>query len=960
MTIQQFFTTRGAQQVSGVDSSFSLEKDDGVWFVEQGGIELFSTDLQTDGTPGRRLHLCSLKPGMLLFGMSNRFLPPDSGCIATLQQESVLYRLDRQALTNYIQRPENIDECGVLIDEWVENLTYSLTRNRRETCLHFLQSGEEIEVEIDQPVGCDRELLWARLLVGDVLYLGMHPLKSSSLPFPLAVNSWLHTATRCRLGGVKTAEILKTPQFFPALEGLHAALMHCWSIEKARALKFEADRIALKRKRDLHAMRESLEDFVSILHPEKESYQEEDPQDILFSACLRIGKAQGITFHAPPQTSSGLDHISEICKASKIRKRTIRLEQGWQCHEHGPILGFLTKEQRPVALLPVTPLRYNVFDPVTRKTTPVTDTLIKKLQPDGLVFYRPFSKSALNVFSIFQFSVRGSGLDFSTIITMSIVAALLGLIPPLVSAQIFDTVIPDADRGMLFQYGIALLAAAIGTATFHLTRSFATLRAETRMDSSLQYATMDRLLSLAPPFFRKYTVGDLASRVNAITTIRQHLTGVALSSILSGIFSVFYLIILFFYSIKLAIVAILATVLPFLVTVVSGYFEIKYGRELLDIKGKIAGIVLQFLTGLSKLRVAGAEYRAFAVWATSFAREKKAAYKVGMVSNVFATFHGIYPIIAIGIIYYMASFHLQESLSTGSFIAFVTAYGSFMAAILGIGGTLVSVMRVIPLYERAQPILIQQPEVQHDQVYPGVLDGTIDVNNVSFRYDEDSPLILSNFNLKVHSGQSVAIVGPSGSGKSTLLRLLLGFEKPEHGTIFYSNQNLQNIDVQRVRQQIGTVLQGGRVIAGDIFVNIVGSSPLTIDDAWRAAKQAGFEQDIRNMPMGMHTYISEGGTNLSGGQRQRLLIARAFAMNPRIMFFDEATSALDNETQRIVSKSMDDLNITRLIIAHRLSTIKNTDIIYVINRGQVEQKGTFHELLEQDGLFASLAKRQLV
>ncbi len=331
-----------------------------------------------------------------------------------------------------------------------------------------------------------------------------------------------------------------------------------------------------------------------------------------------------------------------------------------------------------------------------------------------------------------------------------------------------------------------------------------------------------------------------------------------------------------------------------------------------------------------------------------------------MISNVFVTFHGAYPIIAIGIIYFVASFYLQESLSTGSFIAFVTAYGSFMAAILGLGNTLVSVMRVIPLYDRAQPILAQQPEVQHSHVHPGLLDGTIDVNNVSFRYSENSPLILRNLNLKINSGESVAIVGPSGSGKSTLLRLLLGFEKPEHGTIFYSNQNLQNLDVQRVRQQIGTVLQGGRVIAGDIFVNIVGSSPLTIEDAWRAAKQAGFEQDVRNMPMGMHTYISEGGTNLSGGQRQRLLIARAFAMNPRIMFFDEATSALDNETQRIVSESMDDLNITRVIIAHRLSTIKNADTIYVINQERVEQKGTYQELIQQDGLFASLAKRQLV
>ncbi|MCP4340226.1 MAG: hypothetical protein GY799_15375, partial [Desulfobulbaceae bacterium] len=253
--------------------------------------------------------------------------------------------------------------------------------------------------------------------------------------------------------------------------------------EKATTLEFEAARITQKRERDIHAMRESLEDFVSILHPEKDSYQEEDPRDTLFSVCLRIGRAQGISFHPPPLHSTALDHLSEICKSSKIRKRTIKLEHGWQHHEHGPILGFFAEDQCPVALIPATPSRYNVFDPVTRETKPVTGSLTKKLLPDGIVFYRPFSKSILNVFNILQFSFRGSGIDFFTIITMSIVAALLGLIPPLVSAQVFDTVIPDADRGMLFQYGIALLAAAIGTTAFHLTRSFAMLRAETRMDS---------------------------------------------------------------------------------------------------------------------------------------------------------------------------------------------------------------------------------------------------------------------------------------------------------------------------------------------------------------------------------------------------------------------------------------------------------------------------------------------
>lgn len=959
MTIRQLFQTLGTLQKSGTGSSFFLHSSNTVWYLDQGGVELFTVDQDNNSPSGRRFYLSSLVPGTLLFGMDPQSGPPTFSCLATLQQGSSLYRLEKQKLLEALDDSAMFQECCILVDKWIETLVGGLIQDRRPTCQHFLTPKEE-NIKKGLRVSVDRDILWLQLTEGELIFLDIHPIPGSSPPFPLSSSAWLQTVSDCRFHSLKTSELLKTSLFPTALENFHAILLHCCMLERASILESEATRLNQKQERDAYSMRQTLNEFVSILQPEAISIQEEDPDDLLFSACLRIGKAQDITFITPPVLTPEMDQLTEICKVSRVRKRTICFKREWQNQENGPILGFLAKEQRPVALLPADTKGYQVFDPLTKKTSPVTKAFTQRLLPDGMVFYRPFSTNILHLINILKFSVRECRKDLLTVITMSILAALLGLIPPLVSAQIFDTVIPGAERGMLFQYGIALFAAAIGTSAFQLTRSFAMLRSETRMDSSLQFAVMDRLLSLAPTFFRQYTVGDLASRVNAITTIRQHLTGAGLSSLLTGFFSVFYLIVLFYYSVKLAFVAVLTTIPPFLVTVGSGYFDIKYGRELLTIKGRISGIVLQFLTGLSKLRIAGAEHRAFSVWGKAFAKEKRASYKVGMVTNIFSTFHSVYPILAIGIIYLVASFYLKESLTTGSFIAFVTAYGSFMGAILGLGSTLVTVLRVIPLYERARPILIHQPEINEEHCHPGKLDGNIEINNISFRYTENSPLILKEFTLTVKPGEFVAIVGSSGSGKSTLLRLLLGFEKPEKGVIFYSSQNLQNIDVQAVRQQIGTVLQGGRVIAGDIFVNIVGSSQLSIDEAWIAARQAGFERDIRSMPMGMHTYVSEGGTNLSGGQRQRLLIARAFAMKPRIMFFDEATSALDNQTQQIVSKSMDEMHITRVVIAHRLSTIKNADTIYVINQGVVEQKGSYSELMQQEGLFSTLAQRQLV
>ncbi|HEY9805050.1 MAG TPA: ATP-binding cassette domain-containing protein, partial [Candidatus Obscuribacterales bacterium] len=208
-------------------------------------------------------------------------------------------------------------------------------------------------------------------------------------------------------------------------------------------------------------------------------------------------------------------------------------------------------------------------------------------------------------------------------------------------------------------------------------------------------------------------------------------------------------------------------------------------------------------------------------------------------------------------------------------------------------------------------------------------------------------------------GEFIAIVGPSGSGKSTLFRLLLGFESPQIGQVFYDRQNLLSLDIHAVRRQIGVLLQNSRTNTASIFENIAGNALITMDEAWEAARHAGFADEITAMPMGMHTVVSEGGSNLSGGQRQRLLIARALALKPRILLFDEATSSLDNQTQAIVSESLKKLQITRIVIAHRLSTIQDADRIYVLEAGRVVQQGSFQQLMSQEGLFFRLMQRQI-
>ncbi|MPM89484.1 Leukotoxin export ATP-binding protein LtxB [bioreactor metagenome] len=283
-----------------------------------------------------------------------------------------------------------------------------------------------------------------------------------------------------------------------------------------------------------------------------------------------------------------------------------------------------------------------------------------------------------------------------------------------------------------------------------------------------------------------------------------------------------------------------------------------------------------------------------------------------------------------------------------------------MLSMVSLSESLISANIVIPLYQKAKPILETLPEYDETKINPKPLTGSIEVSHVSFRYNENGPLILKDISLQINEGDYAAIVGTSGCGKSTLFRVLLGFEKPEMGKVYYNGQDLSKVDIRMVRKQIGVVLQNGQLMTGNIFSNITGSNPfLTIDDAWEAARMAGIEEDIKEMPMGMHTIITEGSGAISGGQKQRLMIARAIINKPKIIYFDEATSALDNRTQAIVSDSLDRLQATRVVIAHRLSTIINCNKIFVMDQGRIVESGTYQELMDRQGLFTELAKRQL-
>jgi ATP-binding cassette subfamily C protein len=580
-------------------------------------------------------------------------------------------------------------------------------------------------------------------------------------------------------------------------------------------------------------------------------------------------------------------------------------------------------------------------------------------------FYRPLPEQALTGLDLLKFGARGLKKDLAMIGLMGLAIGLLSLAVPESIRILVDEIIPLADRSQLLSLTLGLLAVAIGGGLFQLAQGFALLRVETKADSAIQAAIWDRLLRLPVAFFRRFSAGDLADRANGVSLIRQILTGVTLTTLLAGLFSLLNFFLLFWYSWQLAVVAVGLTVLAVAALSLTSVFQLSYRRRMVERQGKISGLLLQILTAISKFRVTGTESRAFTVWAREFFRQQELTYRAERVENYLTTFNVSYPLATTMVVFTMLVYFngrsgdSSASLSLGTFLAFSAAFGQFLNAGLNLTATALQISTVVPIYERIKPILQTKPEVDEAKSDPAELSGEIEMSHVSFRYAPDMPLVLDDISFQIKPREFVAFVGPSGAGKSTLIRLLLGFETAESGSIYYDGQDLNMLNIQGVRRQIGTVLQNGELIAGDIFTNIIGSSLLAVKEAWEAAHQAGLAEDIKQMPLGMHTIIGEGGGAFSGGQRQRLLIARSLINRPRIILFDEATSSLDNRTQAIVSQSLERLQATRLVGAHRLSTIINADRIFVLQAGKIVQQGTYQELMEQPVPFAELAVRHL-
>ena len=506
-------------------------------------------------------------------------------------------------------------------------------------------------------------------------------------------------------------------------------------------------------------------------------------------ACLALGKVLGIQFLPHPDWRKGIaigDPVDAIARASRVRVRSVALKGRWWKQDVGPLLACREDDHAPVALLPTSPGCYEIYDPATRSTIAVDEEVASSLEPFGWHFYRPFPLQKLSAWALFQFGLKGCRVELSTIIFMGIATCMLALAPPVIIGIVFDSIIPGASRPQLFQLFLLLIVVAVCASLFRMVQSFSVLRIQGKMDASIQAAVWDRLLSLPVPFFRGYSSGDLAMRALGIAGMQQILTGPVLSSVLSGVFSIFSFLLLFYYSWELALLATGLTLLAFGIAVLIGCLEVRYQRKLMKIQGHLAGLLLQIINGISKLRISGTENRAFAAWAREFAQQKTMSVRARKATIALTVFTSAAPVLfslaIFGGLAWITNQKTANMLSTGDFLAFNAAFIQFQFTALAQAGAFISLLGIVPLYERAKPILEALPEVSPAKSYPGELLGHIEVKHVNFRYRPDGPLVLRDLSLRASAGQFVAIVGPSGSGKSTLFRMLLGFETPESGS----------------------------------------------------------------------------------------------------------------------------------------------------------------------------------
>ncbi|WP_231158437.1 NHLP bacteriocin export ABC transporter permease/ATPase subunit [Streptomyces sp. CNZ748] len=907
-----------------------LEGPQVLWLIASGAVDLFAVDAQQQG---HWHHLGRLEAGSLVLGP---VAGPAHTLVARPLRDCVVHRIAlRELYQTANTQTWSYDEYGnpQYVPPTTSPLEYALA----------LGVGRSLAVLFQAPMATERaaaptddDVFWMQVPPGSVQYGSVYGAEAAAdlLMDPALWQSMVDQQYRLMTTLDRWIEQLEETHESRTAQGIAAG----------EAVRAQADRTLLASIGKRSGRRTTAADA-----------------DATYAACELVARAAGITLASPAQSGTGadrLDPVEQVALASRLRTRVVRLEDRWWRDDVGPLVGHRALSGAPVALL----WRrggYVAVHPSTGRETPVEKANAEEFEPRAVMFYRPLPERRLSPLRLVRFCMGGTRGDLTGLMLSGLVTVVLGALVPLATGRVLGEYVPKAQTDLIVQVCLAVILSSVVAAAFMLLQNLTLLRLEGRVEATLQPAVWDRLLRLPTRFFTERSTGELASAAMGISAIRRMLAGVGPTVTQSVTVGAVNLGLLLWFSVPMALAALGMLVVVASVFLGLGLWQVRWQRRLVVLTNKLNNQAFQTLRGLPKLRVAAAENYAYAAWASQFARSRELQAKAGRIKNLTAVLGAVYlPLCTLGMFMLLAG-PARGSMTAAEFLTFNTSVTMVLTSVTQLTGSFVSAVAALPLFEQIRPVLDATPEVRTASTRPGPLTGALEARRVSFRYSDDGPLVLDDVSFEARPGEFVAVVGPSGCGKSTLLRLLIGFDRPQSGSVLYDGQDLAALDQSAVRRQCGVVLQHAQPFTGSVLDVICGSEPYTPEEAMAAAEMAGLAEDIRRMPMGLHTIVSGSGA-VSGGQRQRLMIAQALIRRPRILFFDEATSALDNETQRTVIESTKALRATRVVIAHRLSTVLDADRVVVMEAGKVVQQGTPAELLaDTQGRLHELVRRQL-